>query len=144
MERLGHSKSVSVDVRIIAATNRDLDKSVRKKQFRDDSVLQAECISNQDAALTRTFRRYPSLLVQSFVNEFAKAFGKGIESIDKDSIDTLQRYTWPGNIRELAQYVERAMILTSGPRLYIDPPITSSNDAASQSASQRYGARAIT
>ena len=62
------------------------------------------------------------LLIQSFVNEFAKAFGKRIESIDKDSIDALQRYKWPGNIRELRKDVERAIILANGPRLYITPP----------------------
>jgi formate hydrogenlyase transcriptional activator len=128
VERLGSSKSVSVDVRIIAATNRDLDKSVREKRFRDDLYYRLNVFPIRMPPLRERSEDIP-LLVQSFVNEFAKAFGKGIESIDKDSIDTLQRYNWPGNIRELRNTVERAMILADGPRLYIDPPSASSNDA---------------
>lgn len=128
VERLGSSKSVSVDVRIIAATNRDLDKAVREKRFRDDLYYRLNVFPIRMPPLRQRPEDIP-LLVQSFVKEFAKTFGKGIESIDKDSIDTLQRYTWPGNIRELRNTVERAMILTSGPRLFIDPPSVSFNDA---------------
>ena len=128
MERLGSSKSVSVDVRIIAATNRDLDKAVREKRFRDDLYYRLNVFPIRMPPLRERPEDIP-LLVQSFVNEFAKAFGKGIESIDKDSIDMLQRYNWPGNIRELRNAVERAMILANAPRLHIDLPSASSNDA---------------
>jgi DNA-binding NtrC family response regulator len=62
------------------------------------------------------------LLVEAFVHEFAKSFGKTVESIDKASIRKLQLYSWPGNIRELRNAVERAMILSNGPRLQISAP----------------------
>ena len=127
VERLGSSKAITVDVRIVAATNRDLEQAVREKKFRDDLYYRL----NVFPIHTRPLRERPediSLLVQSFVNEFAKAFGKGIESIDKTSIDALQRYSWPGNIRELRNMVERAMIVATGPVLYIKPPSDSPNN----------------
>jgi transcriptional regulator with GAF, ATPase, and Fis domain len=62
------------------------------------------------------------MLVESFVHEFAVSFGKGIEAIEEDSIVALQRYSWPGNIRELRNTVERAVISAKGPRLHITPP----------------------
>ncbi len=127
VERLGSSKSISVDVRIIAATNRDLDKAVRERRFRDDLYYRLNVFPIRMPPLRERPGDIP-LLVQSFVNEFAKVFGKGIESIDKDSIDTLQRYSWPGNIRELRNAVERAMILASGPRLHISPPSDAFHD----------------
>jgi transcriptional regulator with GAF, ATPase, and Fis domain len=121
VERLGSSKSISVDVRIVAATNRDLEQAVREKKFRDDLYYRLNVFPIRTPPL-RERREDVPLLIQSFVNEFAKLFGKGIESIDQDSIDALQRYSWPGNIRELRNTVERAMILATGPVLYIEPP----------------------
>jgi formate hydrogenlyase transcriptional activator len=129
VQRLGSPKSIAVDVRIIAATNRDLEKAIREKSFRDDLYYRLNVFPIRMPPLRDRADDIP-LLIQSFVNEFAKSFGKSMESIDKDSIDSLQRYTWPGNIRELRNTVERAMILASGPRLFINPPTLSSNDAA--------------
>ena len=128
VERLGSSKSIAVDVRIIAATNRDLEMAVREKKFRDDLYYRLNVFPIRTPPLRERREDIP-LLIQSFVNEFAKSFGKGIESIDNDSIEALQRYSWPGNIRELRNTVERAMILATGPRLYINPPTTSPDDA---------------
>ena len=62
------------------------------------------------------------LLVWAFVDHFAKTFNKNVESIDRESLDALQRYSWPGNIRELRNLVERAMIVATGPKLHIDLP----------------------
>ncbi len=129
LERLGSSKTISIDVRIIAATNQDLEKAVREKRFRDDLYYRLNVFPIRMPPLRERLEDIP-LLIQSFVNEFAKSFGKCIESIDKASIDSLQRYTWPGNIREVRNTVERAMILASGPRLYINAPRVSQNDAA--------------
>jgi len=129
VERLGSNKTISVDVRIIAATNRDLEKAVREKTFRDDLYYRLNVFPIRMPALRERPDDIP-LLVQSFVNEFAKLFGKGIESIDQDSIVALQRYSWPGNIRELRNTVERAMILATGPRLHIGPPSISPYEAA--------------
>jgi formate hydrogenlyase transcriptional activator len=129
MQRLGSPKSITVDVRIIAATNRDLEKAIHEKRFRDDLYYRLNVFPIRIPPLRDRADDIP-LLIQSFVNEFAQSFGKSIESIDKDSIDSLQRYTWPGNIRELRNTVERAMILACGPRLFISPPSVSSNEAA--------------
>jgi formate hydrogenlyase transcriptional activator len=129
IQRLGSPKNIVVDVRIIAATNRDLEKAIHEKRFRDDLYYRLNVFPIRMPPLRDRADDIP-LLIQSFVNEFAKSFGKGIESIDKDSIDSLQRYTWPGNIRELRNTVERAMILACGPRLFISQPSVSFNDVA--------------
>jgi formate hydrogenlyase transcriptional activator len=129
VQRLGSPKSISVDVRIIAATNQDLEKAVREKRFREDLYYRLNVFPIRVPPLRERPEDIP-LLVQSFVNEFAKSFGKSIESIDKESINSLERYTWPGNIREVRNTVERAMILGRGPRLYITTPSVSPDDAA--------------
>ncbi len=129
VQRLGSSTSTSVDVRIIAATNKDLEKAIREEKFRSDLYYRINVFPITIPPLRERPDDIP-LLIQSFVNEFAKSFGKRIDSIDNESIDSLQRFTWPGNIRELRNVVERAMILASGPTLFMSPPSVSSNDAA--------------
>jgi formate hydrogenlyase transcriptional activator len=129
VERLGSSKVITVDVRIIAATNRDLEKAVREKTFRDDLYYRLNVFPIRVPPLRERAEDIP-LLVQSFVHEFAKMFGKSIESVDKDSMDALRRYSWPGNIREIRNIVERAVILATGPRLHIRTPTASSDDVA--------------
>jgi transcriptional regulator with GAF, ATPase, and Fis domain len=121
VERLGSSKPITVDVRIIAATNRNLEKAVREKAFRDDLFYRLNVFPIRTPPLRERREDIP-LLVRSFVNEFAKSFGKGIEEVDENCIPALQRYPWPGNIRELRNTVERAVILATGPRLQINPP----------------------
>lgn len=126
IERLGSSKSIPVDVRIIAATNRDLEIAVREGKFRDDLYYRLNVFPIKIPPLRERPDDIP-VLIESFVNEFAKAFGKNIESIDKSSIDALRFYEWPGNIRELRNAVERAVILANGPRLRISLPKSSGN-----------------
>jgi transcriptional regulator with GAF, ATPase, and Fis domain len=121
VERLGSPKSISVDVRIIAATNRDLEKAVRDKRFRDDLFYRLNVFPIRIPALRERPEDIP-LLVHSFVREFAVSMGKGIEVVDQDRIEALQRYSWPGNIRELRNIVERAVIMSTGPQLQIRPP----------------------
>jgi formate hydrogenlyase transcriptional activator len=121
VERLGSSKSILVDVRIIAATNRDLERAVREKQFRDDLFYRLNVFPIRTPSLRERPEDVP-LLVQSFVHELALSMGKNIEGVDKDSIEALQRYAWPGNIRELRNIVERAVIMSTGPQLQIGPP----------------------
>ncbi len=128
-ERLGSTKTVSIDVRIIAATNQNLEKAVREKRFRDDLYYRLNVFPIRIPPLRERLEDIP-LLVHSFVDEFAKQFGKRIDSIDEESIDALQRYPWPGNVREVRNTVERAMILAKGPRLHIKTPIVAHNDAA--------------
>ncbi|MGB8886140.1 MAG: sigma 54-interacting transcriptional regulator [Candidatus Korobacteraceae bacterium] len=127
IERLGSSKSISVDVRIIAATNRNLETAVREGRFRDDLYYRLNVFPIKIPPLRERPEDIPPL-TESFVKEFAKSFGKSIESIDKQSFDSLQLYKWPGNIRELRNTVERAVILARGPRLHISPPGATTGD----------------
>lgn len=128
IERLGSPKPVLLDVRIIAATNQDLRRLVHDKRFREDLYYRLNVFPITIPPLREHLEDIPQL-VQSFVNEFATSFGKGIESVDRSSIEALQRYRWPGNIRELRNVVERAMILANGPRLHISLPNPSVDDA---------------
>jgi transcriptional regulator with GAF, ATPase, and Fis domain len=127
VERLGSPKSISVNVRIITATNRDLEQTVREKKFRADLFYRLNVFPIRIPPLRERPEDIP-MLVHSFVHEFATSFGKGIEATDKESIEALQRYSWPGNIRELRNTVERAVILATGPRLRISPPRNSPDD----------------
>jgi PAS domain S-box-containing protein len=129
IERLGSAKSIPIDVRIIAATNRDLDKLVQEKKFRDDLFYRLNVFPIRVPPLRERVDDIP-VLIQSFVREFATSFGKAIERIDRASIDALQRYSWPGNIREMRNTVERAMILANGSTLYISPPYAATPQAA--------------
>jgi formate hydrogenlyase transcriptional activator len=127
IERLGSSKPVSVDVRIIAATNRDLEHAVSQNTFRSDLYYRLNVFPVKIPPLRERQEDIP-VLVESFVREFSKAFGKNIESIDKRSIDALRLYNWPGNIRELRNTVERAVIIASSPRLQISTPKPPTNN----------------
>lgn len=126
VERLGSSKSIPVDVRIIAATNRDLEKAVQKKEFRDDLFYRLNVFPIRTPPLRERPEDIP-LLVQAFVHTFALSLGKRIEEIDRDSMEALRHYSWPGNIRELRNTVERAVILATGPHLQISLPVASAD-----------------
>jgi formate hydrogenlyase transcriptional activator len=123
IERLGSPKSLPVDVRIITATHRDLENRIAKDEFREDLFYRLNVFPIRVPALRDRVEDIP-LLVWRFVIEFAKAFGKRIESIPRENMEMLQRYQWPGNIRELRNVVERAMIVATGPRLVIPLPAT--------------------
>jgi transcriptional regulator with GAF, ATPase, and Fis domain len=121
IHRLGGSRPISVDVRVIAATNRDLDRMVAAGSFREDLYYRLNVFPITVPPLRERAEDIP-ILAWSFVQEFSKAMGKRIESIPKDRLQVLQRYSWPGNVRELRNAVERAMIVSTGPRLQIEPP----------------------
>jgi transcriptional regulator with GAF, ATPase, and Fis domain len=123
VERLGNPKPITVDVRVIAATNRDLEVAVREGKFRQDLFYRLNVFPVRVPPLRERREDIP-LLVWAFVDEFARLFSKNIQSIEKDSLEALQRYSWPGNVRELRNLVERAMIIASGPRLRIQLPAT--------------------
>ena len=123
IERLGSSRPVDINVRVIAATNRDLEKAVAEKAFREDLYYRLNVFPIMVPPLRERPEDIP-MLAWSFVDEFAKALGKRIESIPKDQLLTLQRYTWPGNVRELRNVIERAVIVSTGPRLIVEPPRT--------------------
>ena len=124
-ERLGSPKVIPVDTRIIAATHRNLEQLMIAGTFRDDLYYRLNVFPIPVPALRERVEDIP-LMVWHFVEEFSKAFGKRIETIGKSDMEALQRYAWPGNIRELRNVVERAMITAAGPRLTIPVPNTSS------------------
>ena len=126
VERLGGNQSMKVDVRVIAATNRDLEQAVAGNTFREDLFYRLNVFPITIPPLRDRIDDIPSL-VWTFVDEFSRAFGKKIESISKDSIAALQRYAWPGNVRELRNVIEREMIVATGPTLVIAPPRPVSN-----------------
>jgi formate hydrogenlyase transcriptional activator len=127
IERLGNPRGITVDVRIIAATHRNLEQRIAEGRFREDLFYRLNVFPIHVPPLRERLEDIP-LLVQCFVDEFAKAFGKQIESISRETIAALQQYPWPGNTRELRNVIERAMIASNGPRLTI--PIPSSTATA--------------
>jgi formate hydrogenlyase transcriptional activator len=121
IERLGSSRAIKLDTRIIAATHRDLERRTEDGTFREDLYYRLNVFPIQVPPLRERPEDIP-LLVWRFIEEFSHEFGKRIESISEDNMAALQRYSWPGNIRELRNVLERAMIVASGSRLTIDLP----------------------
>jgi formate hydrogenlyase transcriptional activator len=124
IERLGSPKGVHVDVRIIAATHRDLEKRIGDGAFREDLFYRLNVFPIVVPPLRERVEDIP-LLVWRFVDEFSKAFGKRIEVISREDMAVLQAYAWPGNIRELRNVVERAMIVSTGAKLSLPLPSVS-------------------
>jgi len=120
-ERLGSTKPIDVDVRVIAATNRNLAEEVKKGLFREDLYYRLNVFPISVPPLRERKEDIP-LLVRSMVQEFGKLLGKNIEKIPKKDMDALERYHWPGNIRELRNVIERGMILSNGTTLVVDLP----------------------
>jgi formate hydrogenlyase transcriptional activator len=117
-ERLGGTKTIKVDARVIAATNRPLEQAVREGRFRQDLFYRLDVFPIEVPPLRERPEDIP-LLSWTFVKEFGNSMGKRIEEIAEESMSALQDYHWPGNIRELRNVIERAMILSQGPKLYI-------------------------
>ena len=128
-ERLGSSKPVHVDVRIIAATNRDIEREVENGQFRRDLFYRLNVFPIRIPPLRERPDDIP-LLVRAVVKEFQKKMGKEIESIPKRTMQALQSYRWPGNVRELRNLVEHAMILSQGKTLDIPVPKRASSETS--------------
>jgi transcriptional regulator with GAF, ATPase, and Fis domain len=121
VERVGSSQPIKVDVRIIAATHRDLEKAVAENRFREDLFYRLNVFPIVVPPLRDRVEDIPGLVWQ-FVEEFANKLGKQVESISQRSMQALQRYSWPGNVRELRNIIERTVIVADGPRLSIELP----------------------
>jgi transcriptional regulator with GAF, ATPase, and Fis domain len=119
-ERLGSPETIRVDVRIIATTNRDLARSVAEGRFREDLYYRLNVFSITVPPLRDRIEDI-LLLVWAFIKEFEKPMGKAIEKIPQKSMDALQRYAWPGNIRELKNVIENAMIISNDRILKLKP-----------------------
>ncbi len=120
-ERLGSPKTITVNVRIIAATNRDLEQALRDGKFRPDLYHRLNVFPIRVPPLRERREDIPAL-VWAFVEAFGRRMGKTIKSISHRTMEQLQQYSWPGNIRELSNVIERAMILTAGAVLRVDVP----------------------
>jgi len=120
-ERLGSTKTQQVDVRVLASTNRNLTKAVEDKEFREDLYYRLNVFPIEVPPLRDRAEDVPQL-VWAFVQEFSASMGKNIESISRETMDSLQSYNWPGNVREVRNIIERAMIVSNGPTLEVELP----------------------
>jgi len=128
-ERLGSPHSARADVRIIAATNRDLEQAVTDGNFRADLYFRLAVFPVVVPPLRERPEDIP-LLVRAIVDEVGRKMGKRIDAIDEGSLAALQRYAWPGNVRELRNVVERAIILSGEGTLRIERPLPRAKAAA--------------
>jgi DNA-binding NtrC family response regulator len=113
VRRLGGKSEVEVDVRVLCATNRDLKEEIRKQRFREDLFFRLN-VFNLHLPPLRERREDVPLLVQHFIEKFSGETGKHVHGVAPAAMDVLQNYAWPGNIRELRNTVERALILVDG------------------------------
>jgi len=136
-ERLGSSRTLRTDARLIAATNRDLEAMVSEQKFRSDLFFRLNVFPVHVPPLRERQGDIP-LLVRHFTQHFSKRMRKVIETIPSAAMDALNRYHWPGNIRELQNVIERAVIISTGPALSVDVSdlkFPKSSPPAEQSAS---------
>lgn len=117
-ERVGSNQTRTVDVRIITATNRNLEELMRRGKFREDLFYRLNVISIEVPPI-RERREDIFPLAVHFLNKYARASGKSIRSIDPEVLELLKRYRWPGNVRELENLIERAVVLADGPTLTV-------------------------
>ena len=137
-ERLGSTKTQKVDVRVLASTNRDLAKAVEDKAFREDLYYRLNVFPIEVPPLRDRAEDIPQL-VWAFVREFSESMGKIVESVSRETMEALQNYSWPGNVREVRNLIERAMIISPGPTLDVELP----SGARAQDSSRRYSTRKL-
>jgi formate hydrogenlyase transcriptional activator len=117
-ERLGSTRTIRVNVRLVAATNRDLAQLVAEGRFRNDLYYRLNVFPLNLPPLRERRDDIPRL-VRHFTQRFARRMGRQIETIPSEVMDSLVRYPWPGNVRELQNIIERAVILSRGPVLHV-------------------------
>ena len=131
MEAVGGANRIRVDVRVVAATNKDLQAEIRAGQFREDLYFRLNVIPIFVPSLRDRQEDIP-LLADHFMAEFAQEYGRRIKRLDTGAIKTLQRYAWPGNVRELRNVIERLMIMVPGDAIsssdlsFLDVPLMAS------------------
>ena len=121
-ERVGSSKPVKVDVRVIAATNRNLSAAIKEGAFRQDLFYRLNVFPLDMPPLRERKTDIP-LLVNFFINKFGKKMGKDIKGVSKATLERMESYSWPGNVRELQNVIERAVVTASGSTIEIDDSI---------------------
>ena len=120
-ERVGGNRTIQVDVRIVAATNRDLKAMVEENRFRADLYYRLAVFPMSVPPLRERREDIPAL-TRYFVRKHAKRMGRTIESIPAYAMEELTTYDWPGNIRELQNVIERSVVLSNGPELHVALP----------------------
>jgi formate hydrogenlyase transcriptional activator len=147
-ERLGSSKTLRTDARLIAATNRNLQAMVAEQKFRSDLFFRINVFPVYVPSLRERDADIP-MLVRHFTQQFSRRMNKVIDTIPSATMDALRRYQWPGNIRELQNMIERAVIISTGPVLSLDvadlklaPASSSQQKAPQDKASQESAAAA--
>ena len=131
-ERLGGTRTIKVDVRLVAATNRDLAQMINERQFRTDLYYRLSVFPVSVPPLRERSDDIPKL-VRYFTQKFSRRMNKRVETIPQETMDALVRYPWPGNVRELENLIERAVILTKGTTLQI--PLSELQSAAPDTVS---------
>jgi PAS domain S-box-containing protein len=126
-EPVGSSQTRKVDVRVLAATNRDLEKSVRDGKFREDLYYRLNVFPMQLPPL-RDRREDVGILATAFAQKFAQRMGRPLEPLSEDCLRRLQAYSWPGNVRELQNIIERAVITSRDGRLNLDRALPESSN----------------
>jgi formate hydrogenlyase transcriptional activator len=119
IERVGSSKSISIDVRVLAATHRDLNALVAEGKFRQDLLYRLNVVPIEMPSLRERTADIP-LLVKYFIDRFGKKAGKKFRTIDKRTLNLFQAYSWPGNVRELQNVIERSVILSDSDTFSVD------------------------
>jgi transcriptional regulator with GAF, ATPase, and Fis domain len=121
LERVGGSETIDIDVRVVAATNKDLAAEVKEGNFREDLFYRLNVFPIELPPLRQRQEDIP-MLAYAFVQEFSDKTGKVIDTIAPKTMEQLKHYPWPGNVRELRNVIERSMILTQGRTLYVEMP----------------------
>jgi len=149
IERVGGDKAVPIDVRVLAATHRDLEKLVSEGKFRQDLFYRLNVVPVTVPPLRERVADIP-MLAEYFISRFGKRVGKTFGTIEKKTMDLLRNYSWPGNVRELQNVIERAITLSESEKFSVDeawitrkPAAIPQNNAALDSALQAHEKRAI-
>ena len=139
MEAVGGSTSIKVDVRVLAATNKDLQGEIRSGRFREDLYFRLSVIPIFVPPLRERQEDIP-LLADHFMEELAREYGRRVKSLDPGAVSVLQHYPWPGNVRELRNVIERLMIMVPGDSIspsdlgFLDPDAASHPDVGAAAA----------
>ncbi|MEY2396801.1 MAG: formate hydrogenlyase transcriptional activator, partial [Acidobacteriaceae bacterium] len=135
-ERVGGNRSIKANVRVIVATNRDLQACIAAGTFRDDLFYRLNVFPIESPPLRERKEDIP-LLVQYFIDRYAREAGKNIRNISKETLDLFQSYTWPGNIRELRNVIERSVIVCETESFSVDESWLSRQPLRTSQTSQR-------
>jgi transcriptional regulator with PAS, ATPase and Fis domain len=128
-ERVGGSQPIRADVRVIAATNRDLESAIAEGSFRKDLFYRLNVFPIEMPPLRERTEDIPTL-IEYFVQRYSRKTGKKFANIDKRTLDLMQSYAWPGNIRELQNVLERSVILSDSDLFSVDPSWLSADSSS--------------